>query len=234
MMNKLQNLMNAAKAGDLEQIKILTTQNGNSKSAMFYQQDALEISAGRGHLPIVKYLVESSAKLGVKLDLDTALIYAVYRGRLNTVDYLVRFGCDPRKDNDEHLKRAARNGHVDVVEYLVGCGCDPRSNNDEALDQAVECGHHKTGIFLVNLGCRLTEHKEYHWLHFKSDLIEHNFWIQPKKIKHAKYRSKINNHVQIKKQIGHTFTLGYSLRKHNFLKFILKPMSLHMQLTSIE
>ena len=116
--------------GDLVRVKhLVEIQHGEPQrhSCTVGHNDAtpLHIASHRGHLDIVRYLVEKQQcdvectdKYG-----DTPLHYAAYGGSLGTIQYLIsERGCDPicrGLYGRTTLHHACHRGKLNVVKYLV-------------------------------------------------------------------------------------------------------------------
>jgi hypothetical protein len=167
---------------------------------------------------------------------DSALITASDRGRLDIVKYLIELGCDPKNQNGGALVWSASNGHQDLVEYLVGLGVDPRSQKDKALCYSAANKKFKTAKYLISLGCD-PKAEGYYAFEWCNDSIFD--YLLAALHKRDRYNYLIENCVKhpwenyYKIFVGEILTKN-SVCKNNLLKFILKPMSQHMQLTSIE
>lgn len=85
---------------------------------------AMHHAAYFGHLDIVKYLVEEAKADPTKTNNDgeTPLYFAIKRGYLNVVQYLVEHLADPNEVDDNAytmLHDAALYGQIHIVQYLV-------------------------------------------------------------------------------------------------------------------
>ena len=84
-------------------------------------------------------------------DNATALIGAVIKGHMETVQALLAAGADVNaKDNDGDfaLMFAARNGHTETVQILLAAGAEvnaKNNNGDIALMYSVEKKQHRNG-----------------------------------------------------------------------------------------
>ena len=111
----------------------------NYSDIYFDNNYALRISAYRGNLKLVDYLI--SKKADIHAENDNALNLSAHRGHLEIVKYLVERGANIHSNNDYSLRVAAENGHLEVVKYLVEKGTDIYANNNEALIWASNNGH---------------------------------------------------------------------------------------------
>ena len=134
-------LYNAAKAGDLEQVKTLLGQgvdiNISTEIAGYEKGAALCAAAMNNHVTVVQYLVEHDADME-KADIvnNTALMYSSAWGRLEVTRYLLEQGADRDKaDNNgwTPLHFAANSGHLETAKLLMVYGADlnARSNDGQ-------------------------------------------------------------------------------------------------------
>ncbi len=88
-----------------------------------HNDDALRYSSRRGHLDIVRYLVELKPDgSNIHRHNDEALRASSRNGHLDVVKYLVELkpdGANIHAMNDAALRFASRHGHLEVVKYLV-------------------------------------------------------------------------------------------------------------------
>jgi hypothetical protein len=97
-------------------------------------------------VPLTIAMIEVGADIHVAN--DYALCWAVAKGRLNVVKYLVKAGVNIHTANDYALCLAAFNGHLSVVKYLVEKGADIHARNDHALYLARSSHHPRIVKFL--------------------------------------------------------------------------------------
>ena len=103
----------------------------------------LRWAAQKGHLNVIKHLVEQDVNIHVNdyLLRDYALRLAAIEGHLNIVKYLVEHGADIHSHCDDALRWSAKNGHLEVVKYLIEHGADVKSLDDGVLLCAKHNGH---------------------------------------------------------------------------------------------
>ena len=133
------------------------------------KEEALEVSQGfwndKGGLKSleeIKELLKKGADLEAK-DKDglTALMVAVYNGRLEVVKYLAECGADLEAKDEEGytaLMTASEYGQLDVVKCLVELGADFEAKDKDgqtALMEAVKNGRLGVVRFLVENGADL-------------------------------------------------------------------------------
>ena len=82
----------------------------------------LNVAVGRGHLEMVKYLVEKgadvSAKAGLGGDRGTVLHFAAKEGCLEMVKYLVEHGADVNAKDDDGRTPADVAREQEIKDYL--------------------------------------------------------------------------------------------------------------------
>ena len=83
------------------------------------EEDALQRASEKGHLEVVKYLVEE-CRANVHADNDWALRLASENGHLEVVKYLVlNGGANVHALNDDALHVAMMRGNLAIVQCLV-------------------------------------------------------------------------------------------------------------------
>lgn len=94
-------------------------------------------AADRGHLPVVKMLVESGAPLeATTLEGVTPLMYAAQQGDLEMVQYLVEKGADVNArpyNGISPLIGAARSGNYEIARYLLESGAEVDQQDETDL-----------------------------------------------------------------------------------------------------
>ena len=123
----------------------------NKEEVISFQDKDLALKAAslRGHLEIVKYLVENGAD--IHAEKDVALRSASFKGHLDIVKFLVENGADIHARNYDALRKASQLGHLDIVKYLVENGADIHARNDLALKTASQRGHLEVVNYLESL-----------------------------------------------------------------------------------
>ncbi|KAM7344446.1 protein fem-1 homolog B-like [Cochliomyia hominivorax] len=133
---------------------------------VMYGATALWVSAGLGHLEVVKLLVYNGANINHNTKPQSSpLRAACYTGRLDIVQYLIEHGADvnlSNKYNNTCLMIAAYKGHANVVDTLLKNGANPNVQalcGSTALHYAAECGHMEVCRILLNYGAKLLENE---------------------------------------------------------------------------
>lgn len=141
-----EELLEAARKGDLREIKALVEYDGaNVKFKNGNGYTALHHASYFGHLDCVEYLVAKKANVNAKDgDNESVLHWAVHGGHLATVEYLVRNGAKiDAKDNDNEtpLGAAIFNGKVDCAKLLVENGADIKERTVEGKTLLHKASH---------------------------------------------------------------------------------------------
>ena len=157
-------LSKALELQDEEVISFLKSKG--AKEWVISKEEALEISKGFWEdmgdlksLEEIKELLKKGADLEAK-DKDglTALMVAVYNGRLEVVKYLAECGADLEAKDEEGytaLMTASEYGQLEVVKYLVELGADLEAKDEDgqtALMWAAINGQLDVVKCLVELG----------------------------------------------------------------------------------
>ena len=132
---------------DLDMIRYLLSRGADPNANANYALNAFELAAFRGHLLIVKELLDA----GAQLETRTALTNAAHQGHLDVVTYLLDHGAaideiphnadmdeDDRVDFKTALCEAADNGQSAVVELLLRRGANPEIKDMETGRSALE------------------------------------------------------------------------------------------------
>ena len=111
-----QKLLNASSKGDLETVKAVF--DAAVKVDKYHGDCALCNSVERGHLEVVKYLVERG--VDIHQDDDYALSLAVTHRHLGIVKFLVENGANIHNNDDEALWTLEASLAPELVEYVIG------------------------------------------------------------------------------------------------------------------
>jgi ankyrin repeat protein len=109
---------------------------------------ALILAASYGNVPIINFLIENGCNPRCKD--DSCLLNSATSGNLEAVKLFIKHGCTI--DDSRILYRASRCGHFEIVEYLIKLGCDPNKQNTSAFAAAAEFGHLQICKFFADLG----------------------------------------------------------------------------------
>ena len=155
------DIIDRAYEGDLAGVQSCIEKDVDVNSANKNGMAALLMASYRGHLKIVKYLIDNGANINSENDDIPALLMASYRGHLEIVKYLVGKGADVNiKDQNgtTALINASGQGHIEIVKYLVGKGADVHTKNIEgktALLWASDNGNLDIVEYLVENGANI-------------------------------------------------------------------------------
>lgn len=122
-----ESLINAAKDGDLENVKYLIELSGVNKNM------ALIISARNRHLEIVKYLIEVVG-VDIHANHDDALRSSVINRDLEMIKYLIKNGADIYINHDEVLIYSLQMAYFEISEYLLKMGSGIYAKNNKKID----------------------------------------------------------------------------------------------------
>ena len=141
-------LIEAARDGDLSKIKHLISQGVDVKSSATNGDTALHWAAIHGHAAVVELLVSKGADVkAVNKNGYTALHCAAIYGHAAIAELLVGNGADVKPINmngNTPLHLAALNGNSSIVEFLVSRGAGVNIRNeygDTAFHLAARNGH---------------------------------------------------------------------------------------------
>lgn len=136
----------AAGEGHLEAIKILTDHIQKIPLA------AIKQASEGGHLPVVKYLIESSYDFDINKCYRSIIIPACWKGHVEIVRYLIEKGENIEVFGPLALYSAARNGCIEVVKYLSELGVDPECSKHNAFETAAAWGHLNVVKYWIDVG----------------------------------------------------------------------------------
>lgn len=164
-----QNLIQAAKDGDLETIEELLS----ADASLVNEKDERDGTAwlfaiDRGHREIVDYLLEHGADIHARdVDGDGALHWAAYAGRAGIAARLLDLGLpvdDLNQQQQTPLHYAAMRGHPEVVMLLLQGGADinrPSHTGEPAITYAVLRNQFDTAVVLLMQGADLEIRDDY-------------------------------------------------------------------------
>ncbi|XP_063991505.1 ankyrin repeat domain-containing protein 17 isoform X6 [Diachasmimorpha longicaudata] len=161
-------LMEAASAGHVPVAKILL-ENGagiNTHSNEF-KESALTLACYKGHLDMVRFLLEAGADQEHKTDeMHTALMEASMDGHVEVARLLLDSGAQvnmPTDSFESPLTLAACGGHVDLAMLLIERGANIEEVNDEGytpLMEAAREGHEEMVALLLSQGANINAQTE--------------------------------------------------------------------------
>jgi len=151
------DLIAAAKAGNLEQVKALVARGASIEAGDENGRTALQFAAGGGKLEVVRFLLAKGANAAsADKNGNSALMKAAYGGHLEIVKLLLDKGIDINQpfgvSKATALYVAAQQGHAEVVAELLkrGAKTEIRTRfNSTPLFIASEAGHAKVVQLLL-------------------------------------------------------------------------------------
>ncbi|KAJ0974047.1 hypothetical protein J5N97_016012 [Dioscorea zingiberensis] len=151
---KVQNFLEAGRAGNLDLFKKLAMQLDEGKGLAKTVADvkdankrtALHFAAREGRIEVCKYLIEE-----LKLDVDvrdedgeTPLLHASRLGQFDVAKYLLEQGADPSASSElgaTALHHAAGIGNIELLNFLLSQGVDVDSQSDAGTPLIWAAGH---------------------------------------------------------------------------------------------
>lgn len=150
-------LMLAARAGDLEQVKELLASGAEPDPKGI--ATPLYFAAQGGHLEIVELLLDSGADPNAQSGWGTPLHIAARRGHTGLASILLQHGADPNSKGGEldntPLHEAAYVGAIEIGRLLIDQGADVNARNKEfepPVHLAVQRGKLEIAELLHNAG----------------------------------------------------------------------------------
>jgi ankyrin repeat protein len=160
----VEGIVDAAKAGNLEEVRRLLQQDRRLLDADDGVSTPLTAAAEGGHVGVMRYLLEEGAQVDLR-DTGgwTALERACHLGHLQAVSLLLAHGADaPAADGNglNPLMFAVYESRTDVVPLLLAHGCGDSDRQIDygwtALHSAVYRGH--AGVVRALLGAGADPH----------------------------------------------------------------------------
>uniref|UniRef100_A0A8B9YTM7 Ankyrin repeat domain-containing protein 17 n=1 Tax=Bos mutus grunniens TaxID=30521 RepID=A0A8B9YTM7_BOSMU len=162
-------LMEAGSAGHVEVARLLLLENGagiNTHSNEF-KESALTLACYKGHLEMVRFLLEAGADQEHKTDeMHTALMEACMDGHVEVARLLLDSGAQvnmPADSFESPLTLAACGGHVELAALLIERGASLEEVNDEGytpLMEAAREGHEEMVALLLGQGANINAQTE--------------------------------------------------------------------------
>ncbi|XP_071107805.1 ankyrin repeat domain-containing protein 17-like isoform X5 [Haliotis cracherodii] len=151
-------LMEAASAGHVEVARILLDNGaGINTHSNEFKESALTLACYKGHLEMVKFLLEAGADQEHKTDeMHTALMEASMDGHVEVARLLLDSGAQvnmPADSFESPLTLAACGGHVELAALLIERGANIEEVNDEGytpLMEAAREGHDEMVALLLS------------------------------------------------------------------------------------
>lgn len=147
------DFISAIKDGNLEQVRKLM-QKGEwvNQTEGNYGPTALYIACEKGHLDIVKLLIEKKANINAASSSHTALGIACENNHIEIVRFLIEKKADIKETGlrgQTPLNIACDKGFYEIAELLININKDAAAL-DEALFRAVDSGHYEIVKLLLN------------------------------------------------------------------------------------
>lgn len=161
-------LMEAASAGHVGVAKLLVANGAsiNTHSNEF-KESALTLACYKGHLEMVRFLLEAGADQEHKTDeMHTALMEASMDGHVEVARLLLDSGAQvnmPADSFESPLTLAACGGHVELAMLLLDRGANIEEVNDEGytpLMEAAREGHEEMVALLLSQGADINAQTE--------------------------------------------------------------------------
>jgi len=156
-------LIFAAKAGNLELVKLLVEHGAEINRGVLSGAPPLQFACMEGKIETVNYLIEHGASL---TNATASLCWAAWRGYSNIVVVLVEKGVPVDESSGElgtPLQRAFQGGFVNIAAFLIRHGADinKTERGSSLLDTAVRFGSLETVKFLLDAGAKPNERDNY-------------------------------------------------------------------------
>ena len=134
---------------------------------------AFRVAIQDGNLEIIKYLMFSKSlnptdninvtQSGLKIlnRPNRKFIIAAQYNNINIIKYLIKYGENIHRYNDNALRTAIKYGNgnqsntVEVVKYLIQVGANLHAKNDYALRFAAEKGYLEVVKYLIQIGANI-------------------------------------------------------------------------------
>ncbi|XP_050650931.1 ankyrin repeat and KH domain-containing protein 1 isoform X15 [Macaca thibetana thibetana] len=161
-------LMEAASAGHVEVARVLLDHGaGINTHSNEFKESALTLACYKGHLDMVRFLLEAGADQEHKTDeMHTALMEACMDGHVEVARLLLDSGAQvnmPADSFESPLTLAACGGHVELAALLIERGANLEEVNDEGytpLMEAAREGHEEMVALLLAQGANINAQTE--------------------------------------------------------------------------
>ncbi|CAG2105105.1 unnamed protein product, partial [Medioppia subpectinata] len=161
-------LMEAASAGHVNVATILVEHGASINThSNEYKESALTLACYKGHLEMVRFLLEAGADQEHKTDeMHTALMEASMDGHVEVARLLLDSGAQvnmPADSFESPLTLAACGGHVELAMLLLERGANIEEVNDEGytpLMEAAREGHEEMVALLLSQGADINAQTE--------------------------------------------------------------------------
>ena len=135
------DLVSAAEAGDLAQVKALIAAHTDVNTKGRYGATALHVASFKGYVEEVRSLLIAGANVNARMENGaTPLIAASQNGQLEVVRTLLGAGADVNAKNDAGiaaLSRASAGGYLQIVQALIAAHADVNAKASAAAGKGV-------------------------------------------------------------------------------------------------
>jgi hypothetical protein len=169
------------------------------------------------------------------------LLQSAINGKFKLVKYWATSGQITQQYGNQALHNAATYGHVDICKYLVELGfC--QLDNKMILDECTQVGHMDVVKYLFSRGYTPDYYNmDGSRMHGNYEIFYFFILSQPKRFVLAYLQTKVNEKYSREHEwalyvkpcipiIGKKILATKKLNKHNILKIVYRPKSLHIQL----
>ncbi|KAI8521456.1 Ankyrin repeat and KH domain-containing protein 1, partial [Branchiostoma belcheri] len=161
-------LMEASSAGHVGVARLLLERGaGINTHSNEFKESALTLACYKGHLDMVRFLLEAGADQEHKTDeMHTALMEASMDGHVEVARLLLDHGAQvnmPTDSFESPLTLAACGGHVELANLLIERGANLEEVNDEGytpLMEAAREGHEEMVALLLSQGANINAQTE--------------------------------------------------------------------------
>lgn len=144
-------LFNAARKGDAAAVKALLDRGVDVNTKFRYGATAISYASDKGHLEVVKLLIERKANVNVKDTFygATPIIWAAQKGHAKVVEALIAAGAEGREDA---LQIGASAGQLELVKVVLATGGLKAEGLTGALAAATRAKHTEIAELLTKAG----------------------------------------------------------------------------------
>lgn len=150
-------LWKAARQGDAATVQALLAKGVDVNTKFRYGATALSYACDRGHVEVVKVLLEHGADVNVKDTFynATPLSWAAFKGHIEVIRLLLSKGAEGR---DDAVVDAARQGKLELARVVLDAGGLKPETLPSALAAALRFDRKELVTALEQAGAKLPEH----------------------------------------------------------------------------